>query len=150
MKAKRHSKIIEFIKEFDIETQDELANMLKNEGFEVTQATISRDIRELKLTKVVTNDGKQKYEIFSQEDSKVTEKFIMVFREGVTRIEYAQNIIVIKTLNGMAMAVAAALDSMCKNEIIGSIAGDDNVFCVLKNEEKAINLMERLRDVINF
>lgn len=149
MKIKRHSKIIELVREFDIETQEELASRLKDAGFDVTQATISRDIRELKLTKVATSDGIQKYEVFLQDDNKTAEKFIRVFKEGVVNIDYAQNILVIKTLNGMAMGVAAALDSMGNDEIIGSIAGDDNIFCVLKNEEKAIKLMERLKSKIN-
>lgn len=149
MKIKRHSKIIELIREFDIETQEELASRLKDAGFDVTQATISRDIRELKLTKVATSDGIQKYEVFLQDDNKTAEKFIRVFKEGVINIDYAQNILVIKTLNGMAMGVAAALDSMGNDEIIGSIAGDDNIFCVVKNEEKAIKLMERLKSKIN-
>ncbi len=149
MKIKRHSKIIELVREFDIETQEELASRLKDAGFDVTQATISRDIRELKLTKVATSDGIQKYEVFLQDDNKTAEKFIRVFKEGVINIDYAQNILVIKTLNGMAMGVAAALDSMGNDEIIGSIAGDDNIFCVLKNEEKAIKLMERLKSKIN-
>lgn len=147
MKARRHSKIIEIIKEFDIETQDDLANRLKKAGFEVTQATISRDIRELKLSKVTTKNGKQKYEIFSKQDSEINSRFITVFREGVISTDYAQNIIVIKTLNGMAMAVATAIDAMGNNEIIGSIAGDDNIFCVVKNEEKAIRLIERFREL---
>ncbi len=149
MKIKRHSKIIELVREFDIETQEELASRLKDAGFDVTQATISRDIRELKLTKVATSDGIQKYEVFLQDDNKTAEKFIRVFKEGVINIDYAQNILVIKTLNGMAMGVAAALDSMGNDEIIGSIAGDDNIFCVVKNEEKAIKLMERLKSKIN-
>ena len=149
MKIKRHSKIIELVREFDIETQEELASRLKDAGFDVTQATISRDIRELKLTKVATSDGIQKYEVFLQDDNKIAEKFIRVFKEGVINIDYAQNILVIKTLNGMAMGVAAALDSMGNDEIIGSIAGDDNIFCVVKNEEKAIKLMERLKSKIN-
>ena len=98
---------------------------------------------------MATSDGIQKYEVFLQDDNKTAEKFIRVFKEGVINIDYAQNILVIKTLNGMAMGVAAALDSMGNDEIIGSIAGDDNIFCVVKNEEKAIKLMERLKSKIN-
>lgn len=149
IKAQRHSKIIEIIKEQDIETQEELAFMLKNAGFDVTQATISRDIRELKLTKVATNDGKQKYEIFLNDDGGTNEKLISIFKQGVASIDYAQNIIVIKTFTGMAMAVAVAIDSMKRSEIMGSIAGDDNIFCVVKNEEKAIKLTEKFKDIIN-
>lgn len=149
MKAKRHSKIIEIIKEQDIETQEELTIILKEKGFDVTQATISRDIRELKLTKVATSNGKQRYEIFNQDENKLNERFINVFKEGVLNMDFAQNILVIKTLNGMAMAVASALDSMGNVEIIGSIAGDDTVFCVVKDEEKSIKLIEKLKDILN-
>ena len=145
MKANRHSKIIELVRENDIETQEELTSMLKDAGFDVTQATVSRDIRELKLTKVSTSSGKQKYQFFSQDDKQISEKFIRVFKESVTNIDYAQTIIVIRTLVGMAMGVAAALDSMNNDEIIGTIAGDDNIFCVVETEEKAIRLVEKLK-----
>ena len=150
MKAKRHSKIIELINEYDIETQDELATKLKQSGFDITQATISRDIRELKLTKISTNNGKQKYKAFLQSDTNLYNKFANVFKEGVIGIDYAQNIIVIKTLDGMAMGVAAALDYMLNDEIVGSIAGDDNIFCVVKTEEKAIKLLEKLKNKLNY
>ena len=149
MKTQRHSKIIELIKQFDIETQEELTEKLKESGFDVTQATISRDIRDLKLTKVSSSNGKQKYKFFTQDDTEITEKLISVFKAGVISIDYAQNIIVIKTLNGMAMGVAASLDSMDNDEIIGTIAGDDNIFCIVKIEEKAIKIVEKLKAKIN-
>lgn len=145
MKIKRQSRIVELIKEHEIETQDQLAAMLNAEGFNVTQATISRDMRELKLTKVATSDGGQKYAILSAGDIQISERLGRVFRDGVISMDYAQNIIVIKTLNGMAMAVAAALDSMGNNEVMGTIAGDDTIFCVVKTEQKAIRLIERLK-----
>lgn len=149
MKTKRHSKIIELIKEYDVETQEELTQMLKETGFDVTQATISRDIRELKLTKVATSDGKQKYQVYFQGDTNLSEKFIRVFKEGVLSIDYAQNIIVVKTLAGMAMGVAMALETMNNDEIIGTIAGDNTIFCVTKTEEKAIKLVEKLKFKLN-
>ncbi len=149
MKTQRHSKIIELIKEYDIETQEELTEKLKEAGFDVTQATISRDIRELRLTKISASGGKQKYQAFLQDDSQISEKFIRVFKEGVINIDYAQNIIVIKTLNGMAMGVAAALDAMNNDEIMGNIAGDDNIFREEKTEEKAIKIVEKLKAKIN-
>lgn len=145
MKIKRHLKIIELVKNNNIETQEELSEKLKENGFNVTQATVSRDIRELKLSKMSCDGGKQKYVIFNTNDGNVTQRLIRIFRDGVTSIDYAQNIIVIKTLNGMAMAVAAALDAMNNSEIIGSIAGDDTIFCVVKTEQKAIELIERLK-----
>lgn len=148
MKVKRHSKIIELIKDNDIETQEELADKLKEMGFDVTQATISRDIRELKLTKMSSSNGKQKYTVLGSDENTSNEKLERIFKDGVISIDYAQNIIVIKTLNGMAMAVAAALDSMNNSEIMGSIAGDDTIFCVVKSEQKALRLIERLKSVI--
>lgn len=150
MKIKRQSKIVELIRDNDVETQEQLASMLQDEGFKVTQATISRDIRELKLTKISTADSKQKYAIFTSEDIQVSERFKRVFRDGVISLDYAQNIIVIRTLNGMAMAVAAALDAMDNTEIMGTIAGDDTIFCVVKAEQKAIRLIERLKANIKF
>jgi len=148
MKFKRQSKIIELINKNDIETQEELAGLLQESGFYVTQATISRDIRELKITKVM--DGKkQKYALLPDEPPVVSEKLIRIFRDAVTHIDCSQNIIVIKTLEGMAMAVAAVLDSMENSEILGSIAGDDTVFCVIKSEKNVVKLIERLKEPIN-
>ena len=147
MKVKRQSKILELIRENDIETQEMLADLLNKAGFNVTQATVSRDIRELKLTKATMQSGKQKYVARAKESSFVTERLNRVFRDGIVSIDYAQNIVVIKTLVGMAMAVAAALDSMENSEIMGTIAGDDTIFCVVKNESKAVKLTENLKAI---
>ena len=144
MKVKRQSKILELIRENDIETQEMLADLLNKAGFNVTQATVSRDIRELKLTKATMQSGKQKYVATAKESSFVTER---LNRDGIVSIDYAQNIVVIKTLVGMAMAVAAALDSMENSEIMGTIAGDDTIFCVVKNESKAVKLTENLKAI---
>lgn len=147
MKVKRQSKILELIRENYIETQEMLADLLNKAGFNVTQATVSRDIRELKLTKATMQSGKQKYVATAKESSFVTERLNRVFRDGIVSIDYAQNIVVIKTLIGMAMAVAAALDSMENSEIMGTIAGDDTIFCVVKNESRAIKLTENLKAI---
>ena len=147
MKVKRQSKILELIRGNDIETQEMLADLLNKAGFNVTQATVSRDIRELKLTKATMQSGKQKYVATAKESSFVTERLNRVFRDGIVSIDYAQNIVVIKTLIGMAMAVAAALDSMENSEIMGTIAGDDTIFCVVKNESRAVKLTENLKAI---
>lgn len=147
MKVKRQSKILELIRENDIETQEMLADLLNKAGFNVTQATVSRDIRGLKLTKATMQSGKQKYVATAKESSFVTERLNRVFRDGIVSIDYAQNIVVIKTLIGMAMAVAAALDSMENSEIMGTIAGDDTIFCVVKNESRAVKLTENLKAI---
>ena len=122
-----------------------LADLLNKAGFNVTQATVSRDIRELKLTKATMQSGKQKYVATAKESSFVTERLNRVFRDGIVSIDYAQNIVVIKTLIGMAMAVA--LDSMENSEIMGTIAGDDTIFCVVKNESRAVKLTENLKAI---
>ncbi len=145
MKAKRHAKILEIISKNNIETQEELSDRLEQEGFHVTQATVSRDIRELKLTKVAGQAGRQKYISLSESQMDIGEKYIRVFRAGFVSMDMAQNILVIRTVSGMAMAVAAALDSMDCHEIVGSIAGDDTIMCAVRTVEDTENLMERLR-----
>jgi transcriptional regulator of arginine metabolism len=147
MKIKRQSKLIEIVKNNDIETQDELALRLREEGFVATQATISRDIRDLKLIKVSSAYGKQKYALVEPSDAFFLEKLYKVFAESVIRIDYAQNLVVIKTMDGMAMAAAAALDGMDKAEVVGTIAGDDTIFCVLRTEEEAAPLISDLNDI---
>lgn len=148
MKIKRQSKILELIKNSAIDTQEVLVDMLNKEGFNVTQATVSRDIRELNITKISGANGKQRYSVPTQESQELNQKFIRVFNEAVISIDYAQNIIVIKTLTGMAMAVAAAIDSMVNIEVLGTIAGDDTIFCATKNESTAIKILERLKSDI--
>ena len=119
MKVSRHAKIIELINQYDIETQEELADRLNQSGFKVTQATVSRDIRDLKLTKMSVDGGKQKYVIIKPEDGGMTEKYMRVLRDGYVSMDMAQNILVIKTVSGMAMAVAAAIDAMQWKEVVG-------------------------------
>ena len=149
MKIARHAKILELIENYEIETQDELAQKLCEEGFHVTQATVSRDIREMKLTKIATEKGKQKYAVISSHDSEVTERMTRVFKEAVTKMDYAQNIIVIHTLGGMGLAVAVALDNMQNSEILGTIAGDDTVFCVVRSHNQAAVIIEKLYRIIH-
>ena len=128
MKISRHSKILEIISRCDVETQEELSALLVKEGYPVTQATVSRDIRELKLTKVSLSNGRQKYAVITQAQKDLS-KYIRIFQDGFRSMDMAQNILVIKTVSGMAMAVAAALDAMDYHEIVGSIAGDDTIMC---------------------
>lgn len=149
MKIERQSKIIELISHNAIETQEELARMLVASGFEVTQATISRDIRDLKLTKATDSDGKHKYIVMPTKQNNLNDKYIRIFRNGYSGLDRAQNIIVIKTLTGMAMAVAAAMDAMDFDDIVGTIAGDDTIFCAVRSEADAVHLMERLNKLAN-
>ena len=147
MKSTRHVKILELVRKYEIETQEELSEWLLKEGYAVTQATVSRDIRELRLTKVMKN-GKQMYAVLNEGDNDLSEKYIRIFRDGFSSMDSAQNILVIKTVPGMAMAVAAALDHMKCHEIVGSIAGDDTVMCAIRTVEDTKIIMERLRKMI--
>ena len=147
MKVSRHAKIIELISQYDIETQEELAEYLNNAGFKVTQATVSRDIRDLKLTKVSVG-GKQKYIVHRLEEG-MSEKYIRVLKDGYVSMDMAQNILVIKTVSGMAMAVAAALDAMKWNEVVGCIAGDDTIMCAIRTVEDTTAVMEKIRRIVS-
>lgn len=149
MKTSRHAKILELIQKNDIETQEELSAQLEKEGYHVTQATVSRDIRELKLTKVSLNNGRQKYVALNETSEDLTAKYTRVFREGFVSMDMAQNILIVKTVSGMAMAVAAALDYMDCNEIVGSIAGDDTIMCAVRTVDDTITLMGRLRKILD-
>ncbi len=147
MKISRHSKILEIISRCDVETQEELSALLVKEGYPVTQATVSRDIRELKLTKVSLSNGRQKYAVITQAQKDLS-KYIRIFQDGFRSMDMAQNILVIKTVSGMAMAVAAALDAMDYHEIVGSIAGDDTIMCAVRSVEDTKELMRRLGRII--
>ncbi len=149
MKVGRQSKIIELINKYDIETQEELADLLNAAGYNVTQATISRDIRELKLTKVSTNLGKQKYIVLQNQESGMYDKYVRVLKDGFVSMDMAMNIVVIKTVAGMAMAVAAALDHLHINGIIGCIAGDDTIMCAIKSLEDTEYVMDKITKLVN-
>ena len=148
MKKTRHGKIIEIIEKNDVETQEELAGKLRESGFQVTQATVSRDIRELKLSKVPTGSGSQKYVVLKQDDSHMGDKYIRVLRDGFTSMDTAQNILVIRTVSGMAMAVAAALDALKFSEIVGCIAGDDTIMIAVRTTEETETAMGKIRSVL--
>ena len=141
-------KILELIKKNNIETQEELSDYLEREGYQVTQATVSRDIRELKLTKVAVNGGRQKYVALMEASEDLSEKYTRVFRDGFVSMDMAQNILVIKTVSGMAMAVAAALDAMHLHEVVGCIAGDDTIMCAVRTVDDTIVLMDKIKKLI--
>ncbi len=147
MKKKRQSRLLEIIKTNVIETQEQIADALKAEGFDVTQATISRDIRELRLTKRATPDGKHKYVII-QDGVGMNDKYADVLRAGFVSMDKAQNILVIRTVSGMAMAVAAALDAMEFEEIVGCIAGDDTIMAAIRTNEDVMPVMDRLNHIL--
>ena len=147
MKLERHSKIVELIGKYEIETQEELAERLNQEGYKVTQATVSRDIRELKLTKIQSENGRQRYMVM-QNQTAFSDKYIRILKDGYVSMDMAQNILVIKTVSGMAMAVAAALDEIHFHEIVGCIAGDDTIMCAVRSVDDTILMMEKLKKLI--
>ena len=149
MKIARHSKIIDLINQYDIETQEELAAKLQEAGFAVTQATVSRDIRELKLMKIARPDGGSRYTVMGQRDSQNSEKYIRVLKDAFLSMEMAENILVIKTVSGMANAAGAALDNMNYSEVVGCIAGDDTIACINRSTDDTIILMDKIKKIIN-
>lgn len=148
MKKVRHEMIIELVKNNIIDTQEDLAKLLIDNGFVVTQATVSRDIRELNLSKVTYEKGKQKYIILETKDDKLEEKYARILRDGYISMDIAMNILVIKTVPGMAMAVAAAVDSMDWEEMVGSIAGDDTIMCAIRSLEEVESVIEKIHKVV--
>ncbi|MCI6868391.1 MAG: arginine repressor [Lachnospiraceae bacterium] len=148
MKIGRHAKIVDLIGKYDIETQEELAEYLREAGYRVTQATISRDIRELKLTKIPTNDGKQKYALMQNQSTGMNEKYLRVLKDGFVSMDMAQNILIVKTVSGMAMAVAAAIDAMHWTEVAGCIAGDDTIMCAIRSTDDTIRVMDKIARIV--
>lgn len=148
MKSRRHAKILEIIGEYPIETQDELLTRLKADGYKATQATISRDIKDLRLVKTLGSDGKYRYVSASKNSTDIRSNFSTLFSSSVVSIAFAQNIVVIKTLAGMAQAVCAALDSIDYKAVVGTIAGDDTIFIACRSSELAVSLTEELKKLI--
>ena len=140
--------MLELIRKNEIETQEELLAYLLQEGFAVTQATVSRDIRELKLTKIATANGKQKYAALNDTAMDLSEKYVRVLKDGYISMDMAQNILVIKTVSGMANAVCAAIDAMNIHEIVGTIAGDDTIMCAIRTTEDTVAIMKKLRKIV--
>lgn len=149
MKEQRQSKILSLIQQYEIETQEELAESLEQAGFKVTQATVSRDIRELKLTKVTSKNNGQKYVALANYENQVSEKVIRVFKAGFVSMDIAQNILVIKTLVGMGNAVASAIDAFNYEEIVGTLAGDDTIFCAIREKELMEDTIKKFEEVLN-
>ena len=149
MKKRRQAKIIELISQNPIETQEELQDMLMKYGFEVTQATISRDIKELRLVKDLSNKGRYVYSSGKKSMDVINHRAGGIFNDTIITIDYAMNTVVIKCFTGMANAVCAAIDSMNLDEILGSIAGDDTIFILCRNEDTARMFTNKLRTMLN-
>lgn len=149
LKQTRHDKILEIIANREVDTQEELARQLKRSGYEVTQATVSRDIRELQLTKMPAGKGRQKYvALYQEQESRMEDKYSRVLKDGFVSMDMAQNILVVKTASGMAMAVAAAIDALELPEVVGSIAGDDTIMIAVGTLGETQRLMEKIRELL--
>ncbi len=149
MKEYRQNEIMSLIGEKDVETQEELLECLRAKGFKVTQATISRDIRELGLVKVNGSAGRYKYAMPRREGKTLSTKFRMLLMETVQRVDRAGNIAVVKTYSGMAQGAAAAIDSLERDDVLGSVAGDDTIIIVMRTPEAAQSLADDLYELIN-
>ena len=149
MKIKRHNKIMEIIANEDVETQEELIDHLKQDGFDVTQATISRDIKQLHLIKEPIGQGKYRYAISIQRNRlNIADKLRTIFRESIVSVDYAQNMVVLKTMSGLANAAAAALDSMRISYVVGSLAGDDTVLLILRDVDSARSFCDEIHEML--
>lgn len=148
LKSKRQNKILEIISEKDIETQEELAEELKIAGFDVTQATVSRDIKILKLIKMQGSSGNYRYVASSKETKDINEKLYSILSNAAVSVENVDKFVVVKTLTGSAMAVAEAIDKLFDTEVAGTIAGDNTIFILVRNFEKADELVSKIRKMI--
>jgi transcriptional regulator of arginine metabolism len=148
MKISRHAKILELIEKKEIDTQEDLAEELKKSGFNVTQATVSRDIKELRLIKVLTESGAYKYAALKEQDTMLNERLIKIFCESVLSMDYAGNIVVIKTFSGAAGGACEAIDVFDIPEIVGTIAGDDTIFVLVRTVEQAEMIIEKFKKLV--
>ena len=148
MKYNRHAKILEIIDNNIIETQEELADKLKDQGMDVTQATVSRDIKDLRLIKVMSSDGRYRYATFSQTENQISTRLSTIHTEAYVSSDYANNIVVVKTLAGMAQAAGSSIDSLKWQEILGTIAGDDTLIMVCRAEKIAEEIVNKFNKMI--
>lgn len=150
MRYSRQNKIVELISNYEIDTQEKLVSMLKDCGYEVTQATISRDIKELQLVKTLTSSGKYKYSVHKSQDLPVSDRFVKIFRETITSVDASANIIVVKTLSGCANAAGEAIDTSNFDHIIGSLAGDNTLLLIADSPENVPEILEKFDRMLHF
>lgn len=148
MRYSRQNKIIEIINNHEVDTQEKLAAMLREQGFEVTQATISRDIKELQLVKILSSSGKYKYAVSNSRDLPVSDRFVKIFRQTVTSVDYSGNIIIVKTLSGCANAAGEAIDTSNMPHIKGSLAGDNTLLLIADDPENVPEIIEEFNNML--
>lgn len=149
VKSKRHNEILDIINNMEIETQEELAEELKSSGYNVTQATVSRDIKILKLIKMQSASGKYRYVAPTKEERDINEKLYSILANAAISAEKVDKFVVIKTLTGAASAVAEAIDSLYTSDVAGTIAGDNTIFILVRTDEKALELISKVRKMIS-
>lgn len=149
MKSQRQAKILEIIGGQDIETQEQLLSALERSGFRSTQATISRDIKELRIVKELSESGSYRYTVRQSESSSMFSRLNNIFQEGVTKLDYVNNIVVIKTLPGLASTACSNVDAMDIAYVVGTIGGDDTGIIIMRDEEYAKTFCEELRGILN-
>ncbi|AIY84388.1 arginine repressor [Clostridium baratii] len=149
MKSKRHEKILEIIKNKDIETQEELAEELKKLGFDVTQATVSRDIKNLKLLKMQSSTGSYRYVVPTKESSNISDKLANILSNAVTHVENVDKMVVVKTFTGGASAAAEAIDTLGFEDIAGTVAGDNTIFILVRTLSGAEEIVDRIKSRID-
>ena len=145
-RSTRQSKILEIIQNNEIETQDELVNALRAQNFDITQATISRDIKELGLIKIMSDSKKYKYAYVDSSDQQMSSKYMSLLKETIISIKPVNNLVVIKTLKGVSSAVSGTVDKLGYKEIIGSVFGDETVMIICENNEDALNVSEKIKE----
>lgn len=148
MRYSRQNKILDIINTHEVETQDKLVALLRKSGYKVTQATISRDIKELKLIKTLSSTGKYKYTVGSSVDQPISDRYIKIFRETIQTVSSSGNIIVVKTLSGCANAAGEAIDTLNFPNVIGSLAGDNTLFLVVNDPANVPGLVNKFSEMI--
>lgn len=148
MRYSRQNKIIEIINNYEVDTQEKLASLLKERGFEVTQATISRDIKELQLVKTLSASGKYKYAVNNSGDLPLTDRFVKIFRQTVVSIDSAENLIIVKTLSGCANAAGEAIDTARMAHIKGSIAGDNTLLIIVDEKSNVPDILQNFNSLM--
>lgn len=149
MRYSRQNKILEVINNYEVETQEKLASLLKESGYDVTQATISRDIKELQLIKVLSSTGKYKYALGSSIETPISDRFVKIFKETIRSVSYSYNIIIVKTLSGCANAACEAIDSLNFPHVLGSIAGDNTIMIIADELDNVPILVQKFKDLLH-
>ena len=148
MRYSRQSKILELIEKYEVETQDKLASLLKEYGYDVTQATISRDIKEMHLIKTLSSSGKYKYAVATNVESPVSDRFVNIFRETIKSVDSSGNLVVVKTLSGCANAAGEAIDSLGFPHVIGSVAGDNTLMIIIDDPENTPEFLKEFNEML--